>query len=229
MADKIADFSAHVFNQIKSIIDDGSDSEGDENARGDDQHRNAINTPSVPLYLPHSGPFNFASEEEMDFGEGTSYGTSARSLQSGYGSEESTTTPEAMDLDGEDVMEEIGQHTQSTAINKGKGRQRGAQAQSRFPNTAIYSVIMDPKKPNGPPKHYRCKIKSCEGFRGSWSGRLRHFAAKHPDEWEEVMGHPALVFPCEADGCDWTTVNRSLLSLHMKKFHPDLEATQSKT
>ena len=120
------------------------------------------------------------------------------------------------------------QKAQRSATRKGKAPQKGSKGESRFTGNAIFSVIMDKKKPGGPPKFYRCKIASCNGFQGVWAARQRHFAAKHPDEWEEVMGRPAIVFPCEAEGCDWTTANRSLLAPHIKKHHPGLEATQRK-
>lgn len=131
----------------------------------------------------------------------------------------SPATFQPMDLDGDDESDsDYGEEPQDASpVTEKKGKNKVV-PQSYYENT-LWSVVMDKDKPNGPPKYYKCKISSCNGFQGGWNGRGKHYQAKHPEEWFAATGSRPKVFQCSVDDCGYSTIERRSINNHRKNHH----------
>lgn len=153
---------------------------------------------------PRVTPADEEESEEHDYSSDTAY---------------SSAMFQPMDLDGEDDSDsdhaEEPQDASTATEKKGKNK---ASPESHYEN-ALWTVIMDKERPNGPPKYYKCKIASCNGFRGGWNGRKKHYQAKHPEEWFAATGSRPKFYECPMDDCDYATIEKRSINNHRRNHH----------
>lgn len=102
---------------------------------------------------------------------------------------------------------------------KAKAKAKAPAEHHRHKNNDLWDVVVDAKKPHGPPAGYICKLAGCDRWQGRWKGRQTHFEAKHPEEWFNLTGRRMKVYTCPVDGCGWTTNGMSYLRNHKRAMH----------